>query len=169
MTDTGAQAVIRDGKIEISVAVANLPMIVSGSCASLGMNGLWKVTDPEAFAKDVCRALNAEDGCGSTHVHIMFDKAFDPAIDQGAEGVEEVTEEEFERLFASFRALPRQEMERSDQQTESESSRALSPLPNVPVDGRLRAAQGLSSGPEIATDGGLAESGGPTRAAEVGK
>ncbi len=60
------------------------------------MSGLFKVTDPAEFAKEVCRALNAEKEDGTTRVHMMFDSALNHAIDQGAEGVEEVTEDEFE-------------------------------------------------------------------------
>lgn len=97
---TGAEAVIQDGKIVISIDVDALPIIVSGSCALDGIDGLWKVTDPVAFAKDVCRALNKEDEQGTTRVHTMFDGAFNDAIDQGAEGVEEVDEAAFEEEAA---------------------------------------------------------------------
>lgn len=96
MSSTGAQAVVRDGKIEISIDVDALPMIVSGSCATCSLQGTWKVTDAEAFAKEVCRSLNDEREDGTTRVHLMFDGAFAHAIDQGAEGIEPVTEAEFE-------------------------------------------------------------------------
>jgi hypothetical protein len=106
---TGAQAVIRGGKIEISIDVAALPVIVSGSCAAADvMSGLWKVTDPATFAKEVCRSLNDENEIGTTPVHVMFDNAFMHAIEQGAEGIEEATEEEFEAETAVLlaRAAP---------------------------------------------------------------
>ena len=99
MTDsTGAKAVIRNGKIEISIDVDALPVIVSGSCCFSGglLGGLWKVTDAAVFAKEVCSSLNREREDGTTRVHIMFDEAFEHAIDQGAEGIESVTEAEFE-------------------------------------------------------------------------
>lgn len=93
---TGAQAKIADGLLVISIEVAALPLIVSGSCAAHGLHGLWKVTDAEVFAKEVCHALNAEREDGTTRVHLMFDGAFDHAIDQGAEGIEACTDPEFE-------------------------------------------------------------------------
>lgn len=111
---TGAEAVIRNGQIVISIAVDALPMIVSGSCASGDnyLQGLWRVTDAEAFAREVCLALNHEQENGTTPVHIMFDRAFNYAIDQGAEGVEGVSEDEFEaestRLQAQARAALRE-------------------------------------------------------------
>lgn len=102
---TGAQAVIRGGKIEISIDVDALPVIVSGSCAAADvMSGLWKVTDAEVFAKEVCHALNDENEIGTTPVHVMFDKAFMHAIEQGAEGIEEATEGEFETEAARLQA-----------------------------------------------------------------
>lgn len=93
---TGAEAVIRDEQIVISIEIDALPGILSGSIATNSVAGLFKVTDPAEFAKEVCRALNAEKEDGTTRVHMMFDSAFNHAIDQGAEGVEEVTEDEFE-------------------------------------------------------------------------
>lgn len=101
---TGAEAVIRDGQIVISIDVDALPLIVSGSCATYSLQGLWKVTDAEAFAKDVCMSLNAESENGTTRVHTMFDGAFDHAIDQGAEGIEPITEDDFEDEAARLRA-----------------------------------------------------------------
>ena len=93
---TGAEAVIHDEQIVISIDVDALPGILSGSIATNSVAGFFKVTDPAVFAKEVCRALNAEKEDGTTRVHMMFDSAFNHAIDQGAEGVEEVTEDEFE-------------------------------------------------------------------------
>lgn len=104
MASTGAEAVIRGGKIEISIDINALPIIVSGSCACDGLDGLWKVTDAEAFAKEVCSALNAEAEDGTTRVHTMFDKAFMDAIEQGAEGIEEIDEDAYETEAARLRA-----------------------------------------------------------------
>lgn len=100
---TGGEAVIRDGQIVISIDVDALPMIVSGSCATYSLRGLWKVTDAEAFAKDVCMSLNAESENGTTRVHKMFDGAFDHAIDKGAEGIDAITEPEFEAEASRLR------------------------------------------------------------------
>jgi hypothetical protein len=103
MTDaTGAEAVIRDGKIEISIAIEALPAILSGSIAAGGVYGLFKITDANAFASELCRALNDEREDGTTRVHMMFDAGINHAIDQGAEGVEEIDEDEFERIAASY-------------------------------------------------------------------
>ena len=107
MASTGASAVIKDGKIEISIDIDALPLIVSGSCCCDGLDGLWKVTDQAVFAKEVCHALNDEREDGTTPVHIMFDKAFMGAIEQGAEGIEEVSEDEFETEVARLQAEAR--------------------------------------------------------------
>jgi hypothetical protein len=105
VTDTGATAVIHDNKIEISIAVDALPLIVSGSCAANGLEGLWRVTDADMFATEVALALNREEEDGTTLVHKMFDKAFGDAIDQGADGIEEVDEESFEAEASRLREL----------------------------------------------------------------
>ena len=94
---TGAKAKIIDGQIVISIDIDALPLILSGSIAANAVSGMFKVTDAAAFAKEVCSSLNAEREDGTTRVHLMFDSAFNHAIDQGAEGVEEIDdEEEFE-------------------------------------------------------------------------
>ena len=102
---TGAEAVLLNGLIVISIDVDALPVIVSGSCAADGLDGLWKVTDPEVFAKEVVHALNNEREDGTTRVHQMFDRAFLEAIEQGAEGIEECTEDEFEAESERLQAL----------------------------------------------------------------
>lgn len=96
MEATGAKAVILDGQIVISVEVAALPLILSGSVALGAVGGLWKVTDAEAFAKDVCGALNQDSENGTTRIHLMFDSAFSHAIEYGADGIEEQDEATFE-------------------------------------------------------------------------
>lgn len=101
---TGAQAVIRNGQIVISVDVDALPLILSGSIALNAVAGTFKVTDAVTFAKEVCYALNAEKEDGTTRVHMMFDSAFNHAIDQGAEGVDEINEDEFEAEAARLQA-----------------------------------------------------------------
>lgn len=101
---TGAQAIIRDGQIVISIDVDALPLILSGSIATNSVSGTFKVTDPAIFAKEVCHSLNDEKEDGTTRVHMMFDSAFNHAIDQGAEGVEEITEDEFEVEAARLQA-----------------------------------------------------------------
>lgn len=93
---TGAKAVIRNGQVVISIDVDALPLILSGSIALNAVAGTFKVTDAAAFAKEVCLALNNEKEDGTTRVHMMFDSAFNHAIDQGCEGVEEISEDDFE-------------------------------------------------------------------------
>lgn len=110
-TPTGAKALVRDGQIVISIDVDALPLILSGSIATNAVAGTYKVTDAGAFAEEVCRSLNDEREDGTTRVHMMFDGAFNHAIDQGAEGVEEIDEDEFEieaaRLAgAALKAVP---------------------------------------------------------------
>lgn len=47
-----------------------------------------KVTDHDAFAKEVLSALKDEEEDGTTIVHEMLDKAVNMAIENGAEGIE---------------------------------------------------------------------------------
>lgn len=90
----GGKAVIEDGHIIIRVAISALPMVVEGSWAAGGMDTRYKVTDPEAFAKDLVYELNEESENGTTRIHSMFDFAIDRAIEQGAEGIERHEEQE---------------------------------------------------------------------------
>jgi hypothetical protein len=89
-----AEAVIRDGKIIISLDIASLPGIVEASWAAGALDTRLKVTYPDAFARDVCRALNKEAEDGTTAIHFMFDKAFLHAFEQGAEGVKQHEDQE---------------------------------------------------------------------------
>lgn len=83
-----AEALIEDGVIVIRVPVDNLPAVLEGSWASGGINTRWKLSDQDAFAKDLCRALNDEDEAGNTVIHRMFDQGIDEAIEGGAEGID---------------------------------------------------------------------------------
>lgn len=94
---TDGKAELRDGQIVVSVDVEALPIILSGACASDALADLYKVSDAAAFAVAVVDALNEEAEDGTTRVHAMFDSAFDQAIEHGAQGVEVVDEDEFER------------------------------------------------------------------------
>lgn len=49
---------------------------------------LPKVTDRAVWAKAVVEELNSESEDGTTLVHLMFDKAFEGAVEQGAEGIQ---------------------------------------------------------------------------------
>ena len=52
-----------------------------------------RITDAKAFARDVARALNAEDDLGATPIHRLFDAAFVQAIEDGSMAVEVVGED----------------------------------------------------------------------------
>lgn len=82
------RAIIEDGAIVIRIALDTLPLVVDGAWGTGAMDTRYKVTDPAAFAADLVRELNDEDERGTTRIHRMFDKAFENAIDQGAEGIE---------------------------------------------------------------------------------
>lgn len=85
-----AKAIIEDGCITIRIPVAFLDTIVEGG-PLFTENGLgFKVTDLDAFAKDLLHELNREEEDGTTPIHRMFDSVIEKAIEQGAEGVEEV-------------------------------------------------------------------------------
>lgn len=98
MSDRSAEAVIEDGVIVIRLPIDNLADALKGACLMMTISPAYKVTDAAVFAKEVVRELNSEDEEGTTAVHKMFDAAFNEAIEQGAEGVEECTEEEAEKL-----------------------------------------------------------------------
>lgn len=46
-----------------------------------------EVADRAVWAREVVRELNSESEDGTTLVHLMFDKAFLQAAEQGAEGI----------------------------------------------------------------------------------
>lgn len=87
--ERSGQAVILNGAVVISVALAALPMVVEGAWASGNLQPRYKVTNVNEFAAELVRALNDEEEDGTTRVHRMFDSAIDEAINQGAEGIEE--------------------------------------------------------------------------------
>lgn len=91
-----ARAVVRDGVLEIRIAVAMLPVALRGAYDAGGMDQRFKVTDADKFAHEVARALNDEEEDGTTPIHSMFDAAFQSAIENGAEGVEEDPESDDE-------------------------------------------------------------------------
>lgn len=84
-----AEALIEDGVIVIRLPVDNLPAVIEGSWASGGIDTRWQISDNDAFAKDLVRALNYEDEAGNTMIHRMFDQGIEEAIEAGAEGIDE--------------------------------------------------------------------------------
>jgi hypothetical protein len=84
-----AQAYIKDGNIIIQLPVRNLKMAVKGYVdADFGLDP-FVVTDSKAFAKGVVRALNEEEEDGRSPIHRMFDAAFEQALADGSDGVED--------------------------------------------------------------------------------
>lgn len=90
-----AEAVIENAKLpSLACIVIRLPleMIPFAYLGAVDVGNVapgWKVTNARAFAKEVVHALNDEDEDGTTPIHRLFDAAFEEAIEQGAEGVEE--------------------------------------------------------------------------------
>lgn len=80
-------------KIEGDEVVIRLPMdaLVTATEACPAFEPIEdstpKVTDPREWMKSVVDELNGEEEDGTTLVHLMFDKAFERAADQGAEGI----------------------------------------------------------------------------------
>ena len=85
---------LENDTIIISLPIENIPAVVEGSWASGFMETRMKVSNAEAFARDLLHALNAEQEDGTTVVHRMFDKAIDDAIEQGAQGIEDHEDQE---------------------------------------------------------------------------
>lgn len=96
MTETkgNAEAEIVDGQIVITLSISHLQTAIDGGAMLGTIEGSWTLTDPAAFAKDLLRSLHSEDEEGTTVIHRMFDEAINDAIEQGAEGIEEVETDE---------------------------------------------------------------------------
>ena len=106
--EENGQAVIENGALVIRVSLESLPAVVEGAWAAYGMPLRLKITDADAFAKELVGELNAEQEDGTTSIHRMFDKAIWAAFENGAEGVEEHEEQDgmielrlFRRRFQS--------------------------------------------------------------------
>jgi hypothetical protein len=82
------EASIVGEQIVIRLPIRNLRMAVRGASEICIWDSPLRVTNPRAFARDVCAALNAEDEAGTTAIHRLFDAAFMRAADDGSEGVE---------------------------------------------------------------------------------
>jgi len=95
------EAKIEGDQIVIRIDISNLPVIVSGAWALSALPPL-KVTDAPEFAKELCRQLNDEDEEGTTPIHRLIDKGVNEAVEQGAFGIEEISDDEAEELSSSF-------------------------------------------------------------------
>ncbi len=80
------RAVIEGDEIVIRVAIEALPVVVD---AHPSLGGAYRVTHALDFARELERALSAEEEDGTTLVHRMFDRAIEDALEYGAEGIEE--------------------------------------------------------------------------------
>lgn len=89
-----SDAIIKDGKIVISIKVADLPAAIEGGFLCGAFETRWKITNADAFAKHLVRELNHEDEEGTTRVHRMLDGAALEAIEQGAQGIEQHEDQE---------------------------------------------------------------------------
>lgn len=89
-----AEAEIVDGKIVITLAINHLQTAIDGGTALGTIDGSWKLTDPNEFAKELLQSLHREDEEGTTVIHRMFDEAINDAIEQGVDGIEEVGEDD---------------------------------------------------------------------------
>lgn len=79
-------AEIKNNKLIITM---DLPTILIGSPEMEG----FKVIDSEVFGKEIINTLLTEEEDGTTPIHHMMDDVIFSALDNGAEGVEEVEEE----------------------------------------------------------------------------
>lgn len=90
-------AKIEGDEIVIRVPLAAIPHAAQLALSEHGYStddNAWtriEITDPRAFAADMCRAMNDESEDGSTRVHLLLDAAVCIAYEQGSEGAEEAT------------------------------------------------------------------------------
>lgn len=96
MKDTSATAIIEDAAIVIRVPISYLHQIVQGGYDCGAIDCKTKITNEAEFAKELCRELNREDEEGTTPVHRLFDAAINEALEQGAEGIEVIEDEDEE-------------------------------------------------------------------------
>lgn len=78
---------IEGDELVIRLPLVHLVTATEGCPALYGDEQPPKVTDPAVWAWEVARELNREAEDGTTLVHLMFDRAFERAADQGAEGI----------------------------------------------------------------------------------
>lgn len=94
----GLQVEIEGGKggvgtSQLVIRIGIETLRVSAECSDLflddtTLSSRLRVTEPLQFACEVARELEREEEDGTTLIHLMFDKAFERAVEQGAEGVE---------------------------------------------------------------------------------
>lgn len=93
--DLPLQVAIEDEQLVIRIGIGTLAFAAE-YCAEFysedihqGSIGPYvRVTNREALARDVVRALTSEEEDGTTPLHLLFDQAFVDARDDGSEGFE---------------------------------------------------------------------------------
>lgn len=83
----GNALVIRIDFDHLATATFLSPAVEAHAYDDQGEERDIKITDKAVWAKEVCRELNRDAEDGTTLVHLMFDKAFEQAIEGGAEGI----------------------------------------------------------------------------------
>jgi len=81
---------IEGDDIVIRIAIDTLPIAFAGGVDLGSIPAGYKITDPKIFAVEVVRALEDGDEEGTTDIHRLFDKAMWDAVENGAEGCEEI-------------------------------------------------------------------------------
>lgn len=89
MSNTDGTAFIKGKKIVIEFPLTHLPQVVEGSWALGALDTRWRITDVDAFAKDLVSEMNSEDEQGTTLIHKMCDAAINELLENGGEGIEE--------------------------------------------------------------------------------
>jgi hypothetical protein len=85
---------IEGDDIVIRIAIKNLPIAFAGGVDLGSIPPGYEITDPKKFAEEVVYSLEAEDEQGTTDIHRLFDKAMWDAVENGAEGCEEIENDE---------------------------------------------------------------------------
>lgn len=82
------EAFIEGDAIVIRIPLENLPAIVEGAWMAGGINARLKITDLQAFAKELCSEINREEEDGTTPFHRMVDAATEAVSENGGEGID---------------------------------------------------------------------------------
>ena len=69
-------------------------MVLEGAWATNNIDKRYRITDVEAFAKELARELNKESEDGTTPIHALFDGVIEESISPGASGIEEHPQQE---------------------------------------------------------------------------
>lgn len=80
---------IVDGRLEITMGVETFKTAVQygPDFGNISDPEEIDVYDPDTFANEVLRCLEAEEEDGTTVIHRMLDRAIERAVEHGAEGI----------------------------------------------------------------------------------